>query len=115
MKNSLKFLLKTPVYFQCDQCDKTNATERGLSQNQRMKHRISQLDGNLDSEGKAPEEEKVVTLILGDNADIIGPKLCPKSLPPTNVFQPEAGIGILRRKKPRQDVGWPCFCQLIFP
>ena len=49
--------------FKCDQCDYTNATERGLSQHQRMKHRISQLDGNLDSEGEDPEEEKLVTCI----------------------------------------------------
>ena len=31
--------------FKCDQCEYTNATEKGLGQHKRMKHRISQIDG----------------------------------------------------------------------
>ena len=34
--------------YKCDQCEYTNSTEKGLSQHARMKHRISQLDGNTD-------------------------------------------------------------------
>ena len=34
--------------FKCDQCEYTNATEKGLSQHKRMKHRISQIDGTDD-------------------------------------------------------------------
>ena len=100
--------------FKCDQCEYTNATERGLSQHQRMKHRISQLDGNLDSEGEDPEEEKVVTLILVDNGDIIGPELCPKSFPPTKVFHPKAGIGILEKEHSKTSDG-DVFINYYFP
>ena len=36
--------------FVCDQCDYSNTTEKGLNQHVRMKHRISQVDGNEDFE-----------------------------------------------------------------
>ena len=36
------------LIFKCDQCAYTNLTEKGLGQHTRMKHRISQLDGNFD-------------------------------------------------------------------
>ena len=36
------------LLFQCDQCEYTNATEKGLSQHKRMKHRISKIDGMDD-------------------------------------------------------------------
>ena len=39
---------KTSLTFKCDQCAYTNSTEKGLGQHTRMKHRISQLDGNFD-------------------------------------------------------------------
>ena len=55
--------------FKCDQCAYTNATERGLSQHVRMKHRISQLDGNSDSEGEDQEKEIVQTLTLDKAID----------------------------------------------
>ena len=42
--------------FKCDQCEYTNATEKGLSQHKRMKHRISQIDGTDDF----TEEEVVI-------------------------------------------------------
>ena len=38
----------TSLTFKCDQCAYTNPTEKGLRQHTRMKHRISQLDGNFD-------------------------------------------------------------------
>jgi hypothetical protein len=38
----------TCLTFKCDQCAYTNLTEKGLRQHTRMKHRISQLDGNFD-------------------------------------------------------------------
>ena len=56
--------------FKCDQCAYTNATERGLSQHVRMKHRISQLDGNTDSEGEDLDEEKVETVVLDEAIDL---------------------------------------------
>ena len=36
------------LLLKCDQCEYTNATEKGLSQHKRMKHRISQIDGMDD-------------------------------------------------------------------
>ena len=36
------------LIFKCNQCAFTNSTEKGLGQHTRMKHRISQLDGNFD-------------------------------------------------------------------
>ena len=42
----------------------TNATERGLAQHARMRHRISQLDGQIDSEEENFEEVNVMTLEL---------------------------------------------------
>ena len=44
------------LLFKCDQCEYTNATEKGLSQHKRMKHRISQIDGTDDF----TEEEVVI-------------------------------------------------------
>ena len=38
----------TCLTFKCDQCSYINPTEKGLRQHTRMKHRISQLDGNFD-------------------------------------------------------------------
>ena len=52
--------------FKCDQCDYTNATEWGLSQHTRMKHRISQVDGNIDIEDEDSEEVDVDTLELDE-------------------------------------------------
>ena len=43
----------TTKSFQCDQCEYETASDKGLKQHQRIKHRISQLDGNssdVDSE-----------------------------------------------------------------
>ena len=34
--------------FKCGQCEYTNATKRSLSQHDRIKHRISQIDGMDD-------------------------------------------------------------------
>ena len=34
------------LYFKCDQCDFVGASDKGLKQHTRMKHRISQVDGN---------------------------------------------------------------------
>ena len=34
--------------FKCNHCDYTNTTEKGLAQHIRRKHKISQVDGNLD-------------------------------------------------------------------
>ena len=48
------------IIFKCDQCAYTNSTEKGLGHHTRMKHRISQLDGNFDLvEGDSESESKV--------------------------------------------------------
>ena len=48
------------LIFKCDQCAYTNLTEKGLGQHTRMKHRISQLDGNFDLvEDDSKSESKV--------------------------------------------------------
>ena len=44
---------------ECDQCEYTNATEKGLSQHKRMKHRISQVDGMDDSIEKVAERTHI--------------------------------------------------------
>ena len=36
------------LLFKCDQCEYTNAMEKGLRQHKRMKHRISKIDGMDD-------------------------------------------------------------------
>ena len=36
--------------FKCEQCDYTNNTIKGMGQHVRMKHRISQVDGVMDSD-----------------------------------------------------------------
>ena len=47
--------------FKCKRCLHTNITEKGLAQHIRMKHKISQVDGNIDS------EEEVLTFVVEDN------------------------------------------------
>ena len=47
--------------FKCNQCLYKNITEKGLAQHIRMKHKISQVDGNIDS------EEEVLTVVVEDN------------------------------------------------
>ena len=42
--------------FLCDQCDYTNASEKGLRQHQRMKHGKSQLDAQLQSASPSTPE-----------------------------------------------------------
>ena len=45
----------------CEQCDYTNTTEKGLAQHTRMKHKISQVDGNIvsNADDKDLEEAEV--------------------------------------------------------
>jgi hypothetical protein len=81
--------------FNCDQCNYTTNTGKGLGQHVRMRHRISQVDGTVDSDEENSEESNLVTLELNDLGDIIGPELSPNSTPPQKVFHPNAGIGIL--------------------
>ena len=81
--------------FECDQCNYTNSSEKGLGQHKRMRHRISQVDGNNDSDHEISEEFDYVKLELDDLGNIVGPKLSPNSLPPDKVFHPEAGMGIV--------------------
>ena len=56
--------------FKCDQCTYTNATDKGLSQHIRMKHRISQVDGNIDLEEEDSKEVNVTTRKLSDDDNL---------------------------------------------
>ena len=72
--------------FKCEQCDDTNISEIGLAQHFMMRHRISQVDGLIDSEEETDkensEDKDFVTLELNTLGRIIGPKLLPNTLPP---------------------------------
>ena len=46
------------VQFKCDQCDYESASDKGVRQHTRMKHRISQLDGQDDCEVNISDSEK---------------------------------------------------------
>ena len=58
------------LIFKCDQCTYTNATDKGLSQHVRMKHRISQVDGNIDLEEEDSKEVNVTTRKLSDDDNL---------------------------------------------
>ena len=46
------------IQFKCDQCGYENASDKGLRQHIRMKHRISQLDGQDDCKVDSSDSEK---------------------------------------------------------
>ena len=46
------------IQFKCDQCDYESASDKGVKQHTRMKHRISQLDGQDDCEVNSSGTEK---------------------------------------------------------
>ena len=48
--------------FKCNQCAYTNTTEKGLGQHNRMKHRISQVDGNHDLSDEESENINGVSI-----------------------------------------------------
>ena len=72
------------INFKCDQCSYTNVSKKGLEQHIRMKHRISQVDGIMDSDEETTEE--IVTLQLDEAGDIVGPELALNSSPPAKVY-----------------------------
>ena len=47
--------------------DYSNNTERGLAQHTRMKHRIPQVDGNIDSNREEPKENEITPMELDVN------------------------------------------------
>ena len=49
---------KLTLNFKCEQCDYTNTTEKGLAQHTWMKPRISQVDGNIDSDADDKDLDK---------------------------------------------------------
>ena len=59
--------------FKCDQCNYTNVNKKGLDQHFRMKHRISQVDGIMDSDKETMED--IVTLELHEAGEIVGSEL----------------------------------------
>ena len=102
----------SPLDFECDQCEYANKSENGLSQHKRMKHRISQVDGFIDSDEELPEEtsqkltpsnEDFYTLEVTCAkdvhslwcCDIKNPSLnqnCPPVPAPPKVFHPNLGV-----------------------
>ena len=45
--------------FKCDQCEYESAFNKGVRQHFRMKHRISQLDGQFDCKINSTDSEKI--------------------------------------------------------
>ena len=98
--------------FKCDQCDYANVNKRGLEQHVRMKHRISQVDGIMDSDEETIED--IVTLQLDEDGDITGPELAPNSSPPSKVYHPKAGVGYIEEEPSRRPDG-ETFMSYHFP
>ena len=48
--------------------DYSNNTERGLAQHTRMKHRISQVDGTIDSDSEELKDSEPLTMELDENS-----------------------------------------------
>ena len=57
---------ETSPQFKCEQCNYTNITVKGLAQHTRMKHRIPQVDGNIDSDSKELKASDTLTMELDD-------------------------------------------------
>jgi hypothetical protein len=55
-ESSDKSVEGSSINFKCDQCTYTNVSKKGLDQHIRMKHRISQVDGIMDSDEETNEE-----------------------------------------------------------
>ena len=76
------------LYFKCDKCDFANFNKGGLEQHIIMKHRISQVDGIMNSDKETIKD--IGTLQLDEAGDITGPELAPNSSPPSKVYHPKA-------------------------
>ena len=61
------------IKFKCDQCSYTKVSKKGLEQHIGMKHRISQVDGIMDSDKETMED--IVTLELHEAGEIVGSEL----------------------------------------
>ena len=57
--------------FKCAQCLYTNITKKGSSQHTRMKHRISHVDGTIDSEEDNSPEEDWKSLLEGNKSETL--------------------------------------------
>ena len=57
---------ETSPQFKCEQFNYTNITVKGLAQHARMKHRISQVDGNIDSDSEELKESDTPTKELDE-------------------------------------------------
>ena len=55
-ESSDKSVEGSSINFKCDQCTYTNVSKKGLDQHIRMRHRISQVDGIMDSDEETNEE-----------------------------------------------------------
>ena len=73
-----------------------------------MKHRISQVDGIMDSDKETIEE--IGTPQLDEAGEIVGPELAFNSSPPLKVYHPKAGVGI-KEEEPstREDGTFICY------
>ena len=76
-----------------------------------MKHRISQVDGIMDSDVKTIEE--IVTLQLDGAGELVGPELAFNSSPPPIVNHPKAGVGIIEEEPSIREDG--TFISYHFP
>ena len=56
------------LVFKCDQCNYEGASEKGVKQHSRLKHRISQLDGQCDSEHEESEPKKTLCTLCPENS-----------------------------------------------
>ena len=83
--------------FKCDQCNYTNATEKGLSQHKRMKHRISQMDGMDDCSGAEITDKVTEEVPVNLKSNSLGlpevQQIDPGVAPPARVSHTEYGIG----------------------
>ena len=75
------FSKNTLTPFKCDQCAYTNATEKGLSQHIRMKHRISQVDGNYDSEEELLQTDENALVTEVEEVEVEDDHKCSMGIP----------------------------------
>ena len=59
---------ETSSQFKCEECNYTNITVKGLAHHTRMKHRISQVDGTIDSDSEELKDSEPLTMELDENS-----------------------------------------------
>ena len=72
---------ETSLQLKCDQCNYTNATEKGLRQHWRMRHRISQVDGSDEVEEESEAPSKKLSSKTNETTSLTAP--CPTEMKQT--------------------------------